>query len=301
MAKNHDYRLHVGWFDNLKFQRIFACFGGNGVLSILLLWEYAAAHKPTGSLGKVDDLDLSILLRCRLLDLDSSTFIPALMNERFLTRSECGELRIHEWEEHQPWASGADQRSRNSSKAGKASARSRAESRIPPKSATKADPQRVVERPVQRKHEFRSTPRSTPDLTSPDLPLRVGHGERESSSKREAAGGVSPPALGAGADPRGGSVQEEAQKPTTPLDPTTPEGRAKPDRAQGLVREFLAKLNGEQRKPPPKPKKTRPDPGKEARYQAYLLDKEREREEEFERVAQEADERIRQLLEAGEA
>jgi hypothetical protein len=55
MARSQDFRVDVKLFENLKIRRLRHTLGGDGLLSLIQLWAYAAAFKPDGSLDSMDN------------------------------------------------------------------------------------------------------------------------------------------------------------------------------------------------------------------------------------------------------
>jgi hypothetical protein len=104
MAKNVDIRLHLGWFDNLKIRKVRMRLGFEGVVALLLLWEYAAAHNPSGCLGKLSSEELSLLSRYSdFRKGSSSVFGDSLIEFGLLEKDPEGNIWVHDWYENQPY------------------------------------------------------------------------------------------------------------------------------------------------------------------------------------------------------
>lgn len=109
-----DARLSVGLFNHPKIKKLIRRVGYEGPWRLIGLWLYARQHKPDGSLGvmNAEDIEIAVdwagkpgdfveaLVQCRLLDLNGDTY------------------ELHDWEEHQPFAVGAQARRDSSRLAG---------------------------------------------------------------------------------------------------------------------------------------------------------------------------------------
>src|SRR5690606_2951978 len=74
-------------------------------LVCLFLW--AAGNRPDGNLAGMTDEDIELAVDWTGV---AGAFVSALAEVAFLDGEE-GRRRIHDWDEHNPWASGAETRS----------------------------------------------------------------------------------------------------------------------------------------------------------------------------------------------
>ena len=101
---NSDFRLAVGFSRHHKTRKLKRALGAEGVLSLIWLWEYAAAERPDGDLSRLDDDDIELAADW---DGEPGAFVAAIRSIGFL---DVGNL-LHDWQEHNAWASNADARS----------------------------------------------------------------------------------------------------------------------------------------------------------------------------------------------
>lgn len=127
---NKDFRVAVGFVDHPKTLKLYARFGGDGVFALLRLWDYAAKWRTDGVFHG-DDRE-TLLIACGLRG-SVEGFIENLVLLRFLDvldpdgrRLEFGVvgevawvldalqgrvLAVHDWEDHNPYAAKARERS----------------------------------------------------------------------------------------------------------------------------------------------------------------------------------------------
>ncbi len=100
---NVDYRVKIGFFRHYKTRKLERELGSDGVLALIKIWEYAAEFRPDGDLSGMedDDIELSIMWS------DGRPLMPVLKKIGFVD-GEAGEYRLHDWKEHNSWASEAD-------------------------------------------------------------------------------------------------------------------------------------------------------------------------------------------------
>lgn len=102
-----DLRLKVGLPRAPKLRRLTRQLGPGAAWSLVCLWAFAAEQRVDGVLTDMDDLDIELAAGW---EGESGHFVQALVDLRWLD-GEPGNRRIHDWEEHQPWLSGASARS----------------------------------------------------------------------------------------------------------------------------------------------------------------------------------------------
>jgi hypothetical protein len=100
---NSDIRLSVAFWDHPKTVKLERRLGLPGVKSLQILWLWAAQNRPNGDLG-VDEEDIEIAARWTG---ENGKFLSCLVDLRWIDRDEDG-YSIHDWEEHNSWASKAD-------------------------------------------------------------------------------------------------------------------------------------------------------------------------------------------------
>ena len=103
--------------------RVTRKLGGDGVVALIKLFCYAGKFRSGGILKGMGAEDIADAVGWRG---EAEEFVGSLCDIGFLELCEEGIYSIHDWEEHNPWAAGAAERSEAASKAGKASAAKRA-------------------------------------------------------------------------------------------------------------------------------------------------------------------------------
>ncbi len=94
-----DLRLDTDFFRHPKSVKLCRRHGAEGVLSLLRLWSFAAANRPTGALDGLDSEDLEIAAAWTG---SPGEFVKTLLELRFLEQND-GAFRLHNWERRQPW------------------------------------------------------------------------------------------------------------------------------------------------------------------------------------------------------
>ena len=104
---NSDIRLSIGFFDHPKTVKLKRKLGLEGVEALLRLWMYAAQYRPGGTFTNMDLDDIEIAVRWAG---QAGELVKTLLEVRFLERA--GDLyRLHDWIDHNGYASGAEDRS----------------------------------------------------------------------------------------------------------------------------------------------------------------------------------------------
>ena len=101
---NSDFRISVGFSRHHKTRKLKRLLGADGVLSLIWLWEYTAAERPDGNLSKLDDDDIELAADWNG---EAGAFVKAIKAVGFL---DDGNI-LHDWQEHNSWASNFDARS----------------------------------------------------------------------------------------------------------------------------------------------------------------------------------------------
>lgn len=104
---NSDIRLSTSFFGHRKTKKLRKRCGEAGIISLLKLWVYVAENNPSGLLSgwKPEDVELS-----GEWGGDDGIFCKAIVDVKFLTENGDG-FRVHDWEDHNPYAAGAVERS----------------------------------------------------------------------------------------------------------------------------------------------------------------------------------------------
>ena len=107
VSKNTDARLSTTLPTHPKMKKMKRALGHAGPLGIIYLFLYVAAERPSGDLSGMTDDDIELAFDW---DGEPGAFVAAAAAVGFLD-GEAGARRIHDWDDHQPWASGAKERS----------------------------------------------------------------------------------------------------------------------------------------------------------------------------------------------
>ena len=114
---NTDIRLSISFINHRKRKKLKRLLGAEGVLALIDLWLQTALNNPDGILRGMDEEDIALEAGW---EGDPQEFVEALIKCGFLDQLEDGTYKIHDWEEHQPWAAGAKERSERARRAAKA-------------------------------------------------------------------------------------------------------------------------------------------------------------------------------------
>jgi hypothetical protein len=105
-----DARVKVTLPDHPKTKKLIRKCGQAGAWNLIRLFLFAASNRPDGDLSGMDTDDLEIAADWQG---DPGAFVAALVEVRFLSGAD-GEYVIHDWAEHNPWASGSNARAEKS-------------------------------------------------------------------------------------------------------------------------------------------------------------------------------------------
>lgn len=103
---NTDFRISVGFWQNPKTKKTIKRLGLEGVRSLQILWSWTAQNKPDGYLTGMDWEDIE--LAADWLGEEKAFFNFCL--GMWIDETENG-LYLHDWQEHNPWAAEALDRS----------------------------------------------------------------------------------------------------------------------------------------------------------------------------------------------
>jgi hypothetical protein len=113
---NKDIRITVSLPDHHKTIKLVRKAGEGAFRCLLRLWCYAAEHRPHGVLYGMDATDIAIASGWGG---DEEEWVNALASTGWMDRQD-GELTLHDWEEHNPYAFHAEARSEKARNAAKA-------------------------------------------------------------------------------------------------------------------------------------------------------------------------------------
>src|SRR5688572_25836827 len=104
---NNDARLSTGLPGHPKTKRLIRRLGDAGGWYLVKLILWARGERPNGDLAglSADDIELAVDWPS-----EPNALISALVDVGFLDVTDEG-YRLHDWEDHQPWAAGAAIRS----------------------------------------------------------------------------------------------------------------------------------------------------------------------------------------------
>lgn len=102
-----DCRISVGLPTHPKTVKLIRRVERQGAWSLVCLFAFASANRPDGNLSGMSVEDIEIAADWQGTE---GALVEALRDVGFLD-GEDGELRLHDWAEHNPWAMGAERRS----------------------------------------------------------------------------------------------------------------------------------------------------------------------------------------------
>lgn len=114
---NKDIRISITFSDHPKTVKLMRRVGAEGVLCLLRLWGYAAQYRPAGSLVGMSDEDIEIAAGWKG---DLGAWVQAAVEVRYFDRDENGEILLHDWAEHNPYAFHAKERAEKAKKGAEA-------------------------------------------------------------------------------------------------------------------------------------------------------------------------------------
>ena len=113
---NIDIRLSLEFFDHPKTKKLRKRLGIEGVMALLKLWAWTAGNRPGGILT---GLDAEAVELAADWDGEEGSFVAELLALRLLDGDD-SVFSIHDWEEHQAYASKSEERSSKARKAAEA-------------------------------------------------------------------------------------------------------------------------------------------------------------------------------------
>ena len=105
---NTDIRIKTSFRGHRKRKKLRVLLGPGSTDYLLDLWLCVSEDRPDGVLTDLDELDIALMAGW---EEDPLTFVTALTRCGFLDQNEAGVFVLHDWVEHNPYASSADDRS----------------------------------------------------------------------------------------------------------------------------------------------------------------------------------------------
>lgn len=102
-----DARISTGLPGHPKTKKLIKRLGSGAAWNLVCLFLWAADNRSDGDLSGLSDEDIELCVDWSGQD---GAFVGALRDVGFVDGAE-GELQIHDWMEHNPWAAGAEMRS----------------------------------------------------------------------------------------------------------------------------------------------------------------------------------------------
>lgn len=110
---NIDIRLSLEFFGHPKIKKLKKRLGLESVFALLKLWAWTAANRANGVLSGLDEEGVELAADW---EGDEGSFVSTLCDLRLLDVRD-GSFVIHDWEEHQAYASKSEERSSKARKA----------------------------------------------------------------------------------------------------------------------------------------------------------------------------------------
>lgn len=102
-----DARINTEFPEHFKTQKLIARLGVPGAWHLLRLWLWATANKPSGKLDGMTDEDIELAAKWPG---ESGLLVATLIEVKYVA-GRAGARHLHDWQEHNPWAAGAEMRS----------------------------------------------------------------------------------------------------------------------------------------------------------------------------------------------
>ncbi len=104
---NTDFRVSVDFSSNFKIKKLKKKLGADGVLSLFVLWSYAAKHRPEGVFYGMGTDDIELVAEW---DGQEGVFVEALLELKLLKNDENDVRYLHGWNERNPWVTTVNDR-----------------------------------------------------------------------------------------------------------------------------------------------------------------------------------------------
>src|SRR5208283_5837395 len=109
---NTDIRIKVSWPTHPKRRKLERKLGAKGPLAFIDLLLAVSQNKPNGKLNGWTDEDIAIAGQW---DGEARDFVDTLVEVRLLDLCGDGIFSVHDWEQHNPYAAHAQERSEKAS------------------------------------------------------------------------------------------------------------------------------------------------------------------------------------------
>ncbi len=153
-----DFRINTGVLDHPKIKKLIRKKGyEEGFIRLFRLWGWTAENRPKGILTNMDMDDIAIAMNFPDGTTEQCTdLINFLIELRLLDKLENGDLALHDWKDHNPFAYFAPERKEAAQKAAKARWQKKRGQGV--NAGRNADGMRVA----MRKSEIRNAPSPIP-------------------------------------------------------------------------------------------------------------------------------------------
>lgn len=91
------FRTGCGFFSHVKTKKLKRDLGYEGIVSLMMLWSYAAANDYIGEKEfTVEEIELAVDW-----DRKNGDLVAVLISSGFLDQQSNGVILLHDWDEHQ--------------------------------------------------------------------------------------------------------------------------------------------------------------------------------------------------------
>lgn len=111
MTGASDIRISTALPQHPKYKRLRARLGWPGIAHLFHFWLWVRTNRPGGDLTGMSGEDIELAIDWPG---EPGAFTAAMVDVRFLDGAD-GCYRVHDWDEHQPWAAGFEDRSERGS------------------------------------------------------------------------------------------------------------------------------------------------------------------------------------------
>jgi hypothetical protein len=104
-----DFRVPCGFMRDLRFLRMFRYFKADGVMAILLLWDWVAEQYPTT--GVLKNVSPEVLHTICKIQEDKDNFVSTMIDSGVIDKDVNDTFYLPGWVEEQPYAAESEKRS----------------------------------------------------------------------------------------------------------------------------------------------------------------------------------------------
>lgn len=105
---NTDFRVSITFTRHPKTRILKKRLGLEATWALLELWTWAAVNRPSGLLSGMTEEQIEVAADW---DGQNGELVKNLVELHWIDKLDDGTYALHQWEEHQPWASDAGNRS----------------------------------------------------------------------------------------------------------------------------------------------------------------------------------------------